>query len=126
MAVRAASRSKNIPVKVVVQKKPRTAAVPPAPVPQRVAPPIPKSPISTWSEAHRRRVMWITVGSGSILIFTIWMTVFSAQIQGDTPTFFSDVSNLIRNVQWPWEPKAMTPQEQEIRQLEEQVFPQFQ
>lgn len=60
------------------------------------------------------------------MIILIWISVFSAQLRGTAPTFFGDVTQLIRNVRWPWEPEPITPQEQEIRELEQQVFPQFQ
>ncbi len=70
--------------------------------------------------------MWLTVGIGSLAIIIIWAAVFTAQIRGNAPTFFNDITQLVRDVKWPWEPEPITPQAQEIRQLEEQVFPQFQ
>lgn len=70
--------------------------------------------------------MWISVGAGMLVILIGWVALFSAQIRGNSPTFFGDAARMVRDIKWPWEPAPVPASEQEIRQLEEQVFPQFQ
>jgi hypothetical protein len=70
--------------------------------------------------------MWISVSVATLAIMIGWVSLFSAQIRGNSPTFFGDVARMVRDIKWPWEKGPVPPNEQEIRQLEEQVFPQFQ
>lgn len=126
MPARSTSRHRTIPVNVVVERRPKTRpaaapAAPPAPVTLQ-----PSTPAKALNLYHRQRMMWMIVGVGTLVIIFGWVSIFSAQLRGNTPTFFNDVEKMVRDVKWPWEPKTTTPQEQEIRQLEEQVFPQFQ
>lgn len=124
MATRSASRHRSIPINVVVERRPRVAS-PTKPVP---TPPVAPAAVNKpeWSIEHRRRIMWIVVGVGSLAIIIGWVSLFSAQIRGNSPTFFGDIAQMIRDARWPWEKKPATANEKEIRQLEEQVFPQFQ
>lgn len=125
MAARSSSRQRSVPVSVVVERRPRSVSTPTPQAPSRPTT-RPTAMTPTWHDHHRRRMMWIIVGVGTFMIILIWISVFSAQLRGTAPTFFGDVTQLIRNVRWPWEPEPVTPQEQEIRELEQQVFPQFQ
>lgn len=127
MATRSASRHRSIPVNVVIERRPRT----PRPAgPKPPSPPPPTAPVrsrtTAWSDEHRRRIMWISVGVGSLAVIIGWASVFSAQVRGNSPTFFGDVSRMVRDIKWPWEKAPVPPDEQEIRSLEKQVFPQFQ
>lgn len=128
MAARPSSRHRSIPVSVTVERrsKVRPAAVSPKLSSGQRETPHASAPLQPWDDRRRRRMMWFVVGGGALTVIIGWTMIFSAQLHGTSPTFFGDVSRLIRNVQWPWEPQPMSPEEQEIRELEKKVFPQFQ
>jgi hypothetical protein len=76
--------------------------------------------------ADRRRLMWSIVGVGMVIIIVGWALTFSSNLRGASGgnPLFNDIAKIFRSAT-PTSERS-TAQSKEIRQLEEQVFPQFQ
>jgi len=136
-------RERSIPIKVSVDPRPAPTNLPPVhPTelqPKVVAPPAIKKqaqrkispikaakiPIHEWPEERRRKLMWWLVGGGMTVIVIGWLALvrFELKDNGDQ-NLFSEAKKLFSTLRWPGTTKS-TAAEQEIRQLDNQVFPQF-
>lgn len=139
-------RERAIPVKVSVdlrRSKPASAELPPRPtIALRPAPPPEssvkekiktaapvralKQSVHDWPEAKRRRLMWWLVGGGMTVAVVGWLAVVRWEMAngGQGPNLFQETARLLKSVRWPGIPKPSAT-EQEIRRLDQQVFPQF-
>lgn len=124
------SREQSIRVKVV----PSIGSVrPPVPTTPTVRPQAvnakPKKPVqqkpAVMPEAQRRRVMWWTVGVGAVIIVGGWLATVKYEVQstGGKSSFIGDVIHTLRSFSLGG--TKPTPKQQEIKQYEQQVFPQF-
>lgn len=132
---------RSIPVKVNLDRRPTPTKLPPlnldqptpapaAPksVPRTVAKPIKalQQPVHEWPEAKRRRLMWWLVAGGAMVIIIGWLAVMRWEMSGGHPeNLFADAWKLIRSVDFS-RSNNTNGAEQEIRNLDSQVFPQFQ
>lgn len=139
-------RQRVIPVKVTVDHRPAPTNLPPLAsvtiAPSRPKPPSPsfkeqvkksppvrvmRLPVHEWSEARRQRLMWWLVGGSMAVVVITWLGLIRTELSGGSQgsNLFSEASQLLRSVRWPGtaQPSAA---EKEQRQLDQQVFPQFQ
>jgi hypothetical protein len=142
-ARRSTSSSKKeraIPVTVTIDTRPRADILPPEPVtpePQptpstsiknvvRKAQPTRalRQPVHEWPEARRRQLMWWLVAGGATLAIISWLAFLRFDGAAKGQNIFAEAIRLLKNVEWPSLP-ASSQAEQEIRQLDQQVFPQF-
>ncbi|MEK7637783.1 MAG: hypothetical protein AAB402_05380 [Patescibacteria group bacterium] len=86
-----------------------------------------KQSVHDWPEAKRRRLMWWLVGGGMTVAVVGWLATVRLEVAngGQGPNLFQETARLLKSVRWPGLPKPSAA-EQEIRQLDQQVFPQFQ
>lgn len=84
-------------------------------------------PVHDWPEAKRRRLMWWLVGGGMTVIVIAWLALVRYEVTSgrNVPNIFAEAARLLRTVHWPGTAQP-NKAEQEIRQLDQQVFPQFQ
>lgn len=136
-----AKKDRSIPVKVSIDTRPTLTPLPPL-TPETLKPQLPKqksapklphkrpaqslnTPVHEWSEEKRRRLMWWLVGGGATIIIIGWLAVVRFEMSGGSgKNIFSEAWQLIRSVNIGGTPKS-TAAEQEIRQLDKEVFPQF-
>ena len=137
-------RGRSIPVKVSIDPRPAQTTLPPVtaaelrptptptkPLPKKTINAAPvfkavKTPVHEWSEAKRRQLMWWLVGGGMTVIVIGWLAVVRLEMNGDNgQNIFSEAKRLIQAIHWPGTEKKSAA-EQEIRNLDTQVFPQFQ
>lgn len=126
------------PVKIPVTVVPTDPNTPPPVRPKAVAPRVntlapmtrPKAPsrsrLETWPEHHRRKVMWWMVGGAMVVIIAGWTFLLGSELRKNPggQNFFHDVVQAFKDFRFPQRPAADTGQ-QEIRNLDQQVFPQF-
>lgn len=139
-----AKRERAIPVKVLIDPRPAPTIHPPlAPLdaalkPALVRPPKKKSsaglkplmllrqPIHEWPEEKRRRLMWWLVGGGTLAVMIGWLAVVRFELRGGQgPNLFAETLRLLKTVRWPGTEQPSSAAEQEIRQLDKEVFPKF-
>lgn len=120
-----AKRSTDIPVKILPSAPRPVSEVPPIVQP---APAKKKSTAATKStpaetEAHKRKMMWWIVGAGIVVALVVWTKVLPLQYRqpSQADTAFQKFFDLFRG-----RPSTSTPAEEEIRSLDQQVFPEFQ
>lgn len=137
-------RERSIPVKVSVDPRPAPTSLPPVAESElrpKQAPPRPvvekklnkvapirttRLPVHEWSEKRRRKLMWWLVGGGMTVIVIGWLAVVRLEMSGDNgQNILTEAKKLFSTLQWPGTKKS-TAGEQEIRQYDSQVFPQFQ
>ncbi len=83
-------------------------------------------PVHEWPEAKRRRLMWWLVGGGTAVIVIGWLAVVRLEMNGGSgQNLFTEAAKLFKTIHWPGTAKS-TAAQQEIRNLDNQVFPQFQ
>lgn len=72
--------------------------------------------------------MWWLVAGAATIIVVAWIGVLQFETTGPKgKNLFSEAWSLLKTVHWPGSAsKTATPAEQEIRNLDSQVFPQFQ
>lgn len=136
-------RERSIPIKVSVDPRPAPTSLPPvhpselkqktvAPKPNahqqlRKASPIKaaKIPVHEWPEERRRKLMWWLVGGGMTVIVIGWLTVVRFELRDTgSQNIFTEAKKIFSTLRWPGTTKSSAA-EQEIRQLDNQVFPQF-
>ncbi|MEK7537345.1 MAG: hypothetical protein AAB619_00020 [Patescibacteria group bacterium] len=139
-------RERAIPVKVSVdlRRAPPAAGLSPRPavahrpapllassVKEKIKTAVPiralKQSVHDWPEVKRRRLMWWLVGGGMTVAVVGWLATVRLEVAngGQGPNLFQETARLLKSVRWPGLPKPSAA-EQEIRQLDQQVFPQFQ
>ncbi len=71
--------------------------------------------------------MWWLVGGGAAVMFIGWLAVIRLELTAGRPgpNLITDVVKVIKSIRLPGQAPA-TPAEQEIRRLDQQIFPQFQ
>lgn len=138
---RTSKQQRSIPVKVSVDHRPAPTSLPPIeprapqsqPPKRKAAPKLlrtnpvkgVKQPVHEWSEARRRRLMWWLVGGGATVIIIGWLAVVRIEMNGGSgKNLFSEAWHLISSINLSGTKKS-TAAEKEIRQLDQQVFPQF-
>jgi hypothetical protein len=119
--------------------------VPPQPASKRPAnqknKPVPEKkqpPRSSLNEHARQRLLWLLVISTAIVIFLAWLLVFPAPATNNAHRgYFQGVSEKLQNLlnaiktdiqklrENPKDNNANVANDQQIEQLENQVFPQF-
>jgi len=121
-----AKRSTDIPVKILPSAPRPVSEVPAiaqqAPTKKKSATPATRStPAET--EAHKRKMMWWIVGAGIVVALVVWIKVLPLQYRqpSQADTAFQKFFDLFRG-----RPSDTTPAEEEIRSLDQQVFPEFQ
>jgi hypothetical protein len=137
-----AKRERVIPVKVTIDSRAAPTTLPPvSPAELRPAPVVKSTnkekfqsvpsvrainqSVHDWPEDRRRRLMWWLVGGGTVLVIIGWLAVVQIELSGPAgPNIFQEAARLIKSVRWP-SPAKPTAAEQEIRNLDQQVFPQF-
>lgn len=79
-----------------------------------------------WPEGRRRKLMWWLVGAGVVVMTISWVSLLGWQFDGrqSNRTIFQDIIGAIKDFKWMT--PTTDPAEQEIRQLDQQVFPEFQ
>lgn len=79
-----------------------------------------------WPEAQRRKFMWWLVGAGIVVMIISWASLLGWQFDNrqSKQTIFHDIIGAIKDFKW-MTPKT-NPAAEEIRQLDQQVFPEFQ
>ncbi len=83
-------------------------------------------PVHEWSEEKRRRLMWWLVGGGATVIVIGWLAVVRLELSGgSSQNIFTEAAHLLRTVHWPGTAQQ-SPAQEEIKQYNNQVFPQFQ
>lgn len=129
-----AKKSVSIPVKVERTKrspKPRTvlptATAPQQPPVARVAPQLPtlKKNVHALPEQHRKRLMWGIVAIGMFVIVLGWAMTLGNVLKQDNRevSLLQQISGLFQGFNVNAQPKDN--QTEEIRELNDQVFPQF-
>ena len=70
--------------------------------------------------------MWWIVGSGAVLAIAGWLLVVRSEMAGTKHgrNLFTDIKTAINSIHWPSAAKPSA-SDQEIRNLDQQVFPQF-
>lgn len=138
-------RGQSVSVKVSIDPRPAPTIHPPLP-PVAIAPkPAPvtllkkinklspakplkvlKQPVHEWPEEKRRRLMWWLVGGGTAVVVIGWLAVVRFELRGDQgPNLFNETVRLLKTIRWPSTKTTPSAAEQEIRQLDKEVFPQF-
>lgn len=85
-----------------------------------------KQPVHEWPEERRRKLMWWLVGGGMTVIIIGWLAIARFETGGSEGfNIFSEAKRIFSTLKLPGS-NTSTPAEQEIRQLDTQVFPQFQ
>lgn len=140
-----AKRERVIPVKVTVDPRPAPTSLPPLPTQALTSTkPLSKSvagakaamakpvqamrlPVHEWPIERRRKLMWWLVGGGMTVIIIGWATLARYEFSSgpNRPNLFNDVGRLLRTIHFPTVDMP-TPAQQEIDDLDQQVFPQFQ
>lgn len=84
-----------------------------------------RQPVHEWPEARRRKLMWWLVGGGMAVIVIGWLALVRLELSGGaSPNIFLEAKKLFANLRWPGTDSSNAA-EKEIRQLDNQVFPQF-
>lgn len=86
-----------------------------------------RQPLHAWPEAKRRRLMWWLVGGSAAVIFIGWLAVLQLEMRSGTTgqNLLVDIYHKITSFRFPGQ-TAATAAEQEVRDLDSQIFPQFQ
>lgn len=134
--------AKTVPVRVTIDRQVKKPTLPPLP-PEALAPtsktsvvvPRPaakktaerRTPVHAWPLEKRQRLMWLLVGGGAFVMVIGWLAVIRLELAAGSsgPDIITDVVKVIKSIRWPGQTPA-TPAEQEIRRLDQQIFPQFQ
>ena len=84
-----------------------------------------RAPHTTNSVEHRRRLIWPIVGGIMVLVVGAWVSLLHVELKYRSGgNIFSDLKRLLAS--YPKSPSNETAQEKEIKNLSQQVFPQFQ
>lgn len=120
------TRPVNVPVRVI-GSKPAAPAVPtPAPTRPSAAPVKTPTAIERWPIEKRRRWMWGIVAIGMFGAILLWGLSLGAELRqvGRGSSLWTDLSDIFRT--FDQDSQRLNPKQEEIRQLERDVFPQFQ
>lgn len=106
---------------VAAPKAPAIRPIAPEPIPTRPHVRLEHLPIE-----QRRRWMWAFVAVGMFVAVALWGLSLGAELNqtNQRKNIFSEISSLFRSFRFKTETPA-SPKQEEIRQLEDQVFPQF-
>lgn len=120
--VRIESRSRP-KKKPVAQPVPAAPAAKPEPAPDKVS--MLRQPVHELPTKHRQRLMWGMVAIGLFVVVLGWAMTLGYELRNPNREFslFRDLANVFRSYQLT-NPQTST-QDQEIQQLQDQVFPQF-
>lgn len=70
--------------------------------------------------------MWWLVGGGTAVVIIGWLAVVRFELRGaQGPNLFNETLRLLKTIRWPSTKTAPSAAEQEIRQLDKEVFPKF-
>lgn len=127
MASTRSSRPVSVPIKVLRSNEapPKLVATPRPSRPAKPAP-APKAPLVLRApESVRRRMMWWAVGGLTVMVIVGWISLWPRQFSGRS--LFDSTITKIRDTfsGLNFGQKNASASEKEIRQLDQQVFPDF-
>ncbi|MBI5466694.1 MAG: hypothetical protein HY975_00555 [Candidatus Kerfeldbacteria bacterium] len=86
-----------------------------------------RQPVHAWPEAKRRKLMWWLVSGGAAVLFIGWLAVLQLEMHSGSTgqNLLTDIYHKITSLRFPGQ-EPVSAAEQEVRDLDSQIFPQFQ
>lgn len=122
----------DVPVRVVAEQAVRpnqppvelsvTADKPPPPLATKAKLRRPSRSRPMMDEVQRRKIMWVIVAVSSVIIVVGWIWLMPKQWRGGDQGLFADLTKIFKSLKSPDQVPTADP---EIRDLTNQVFPQF-